>query len=334
MAKLRAYLLNNFIKSFITLFIPFFIIMSLIYIINISKLSARVTLEFNDFLMLYIYVLPDIIFSTLPLTFLGAIINSLSNISESNETIAIFSVGFKPQKILKFLIPTAILFTTIITILAIFITPYTTQKMKNYRNKKIYESKLKILPKKLSQNFGNHHIFIDENRNGKFKNVTMFTQRANGHIQIMLADNGFVKNETNSSSYLNLNDGMLYRYKDNGFNIIDFKNMKLYNNAKYYSSKILSTKEYWLKNRAKFYYYLLISLSPIFLVILYISFGIYNPRYQKNRAAIYILISVLLIYIPAIITRKLDNPYVLLVVFLTWIAISIATFKTRILKRY
>jgi lipopolysaccharide export system permease protein len=308
--------------------------MSLIYVINISKLSARVTLEFNDFIMLYTYVLPDIIFSTLPLTFLGAVINSLSNLSESNEAIAMFSVGFKPQRVLRFLLPSAMLFTTIITILAIFITPYTTQKMKNYRSKKIYESKLKILPKKLSQNFGSHHIFIDENKNGKFKNVTMFTECKSGHVQIMLAQDGFIKNETNSSSYLSLNDGMIYRYKNIDFNIIDFSNLKLYNNSKYYSSKILSTKEYWLKHSGKFYYYLLISLSPILLIILYVSFGIYNPRYQKNRAAVYILISVLLIYIPAIVTRKLDNPYVVAAVFATWLVLSVVTFKNKISKRY
>jgi lipopolysaccharide export system permease protein len=162
----------------------------------------------------------------------------------------------------------------------------------------------------------------------------MFTERKSGHVQIMLAQDGFIKNETNSSSYLSLNDGMIYRYKDKGFNIIDFSNLKLYNNTKYYSSKILSTKEYWLKHSGKFYYYLLISLSPILLIILYVSFGIYNPRYQKNRAAVYILISVLLIYIPAIVTRKLDNPYVVAAVFATWLVLSVVTFKNKILKRY
>ncbi len=334
MARLKAYLLTNFTKSFTTLFIPFFIIMSLIYIINISKLSARVTLEFSDFLMLYVYVLPDIIFSTLPLTFLGAVINSLSNLSENNEAIAIFSVGYTPKKLVKLLLPTALLFTLIITIIAIFITPYTTQKMKNYRNKKIYESKLKILPKKLSQTFGKHHVFIDENKNGKFKNVTMFTENSDGHVQILLADSGFIKNDINSSSYLNLDNGRLYRNKDNGFNIVNFKNMKIYNNSKYYSKKILPTKEYWLKEKAKFYYYLLISLSPLFLIVLYISFGIYNPRYQKNRAAFYIILSVLLIYIPSIITRKLSSPYILVAVLIAWVVLSIYIFNKKVLKRY
>ena len=333
MAKLKTYILNNFIKSFITLFVPFFIIMSLIYIINISKLSSKITLEFQDFIILYLYVLPDIIFSTLPLTFLGAVINSLSNLSESNEAIAIFSVGYTPKKIANYLLPTAFLFTALITILAIFITPYTTQKMKNYRNKKIYESKLKILPKKLSQSFGKHHIFIDENIDGKFKNVTMFTQDRNGKTQILLAKSGYVYNDANSS-YLNLDNGILYRNTKSGFSIIDYKNLKLYNNSKYYSKKILPPIEYWKKNIEKFYYFILISFSPLFLIYLYIAFGIYNPRYQKNLAALYIVISVLLVYIPAILIRRLENIYLLIAFLIGWIVISIIVFNKKVLKRY
>jgi len=334
MDRLKAYILSNFTRSLITLFIPFFTIMSLIYIINISKLSAKMVLEFQDFFTLYLYVLPDIIFATLPLAFLGAIINSLSHLSESNEVIAIFSIGYRPKKILSYFLPISLIFTVIIVIISIFITPYATQKMYNYRNKKIYESNLKILPKKLSQTFGKHHIFIDENKNGKFKNVTMFTERQDGHMQILLSKDGFMKNEVNSSSYLNLHNGMLYRYRNNGFSIVDFENMKLYNTSKYVSSKILSTKDYWLEHRAKFYYYLLISLSPLLLILLYISLGVYNPRYQRNLSSLYMIGSILLIYLLAIVTRKTDSFYVLIAVFLLWIFISILFFNKRVLKRY
>ncbi len=333
MAKIKQHILNNFLKSFLTLFVPFFIIMSLIYIINIAKLSAKVTLDFSDFITLYSYVLPDIIFATLPLTFIGAIINSLSNMTENNETTALFSLGYSPKKIIHYLLPTAVMFTIFTTILAIFIIPYANQKMTNYRAKKVYESKLKILPKKLSQNFGKHHIFIEENRDGKFKDVTMFTKQSDGSIQILLSKEGNINNDINSS-YLNLDNGTLYKHNNKEFQIVDFKNMKLFNNSKYYSNKILNTKEFWLKHKAKFYYQLLIALSPLMLFILYISFGIFNPRYQKNLASIYILISVLLIYLPAIITRKLNNPYVLVAILILWLVISITTFNKKILKRY
>ncbi len=333
MDRLKAYILSNFTKSFITLFVPFFIIMSLIYIINISKLSSKMVITSKDFMILYTYVLPDIIFVTLPLAFLGAIINMLSNLSENNELIAIFSIGYTPKKILSYLIILTILFTLIVSTLSLFITPYTTQKMQNYRNRLIYESNLKVLPKKLSQSFGNHHIFIDENKNGKFKNITMFTKQGN-NSQILLAKSGFIKNDLNSSSYLNLNNGLLYRYKKDGFTIIDYKNLKLFNNSKYLSNKILDTKDYWLKHKGKLYYYILISLSPILLLLFYFSLAIFNPRYQRNKASISIIISILMIYIPAIIARKIDNIYTLTAIIIFWITISIFLFYKNILKRY
>jgi len=335
MVKIKQYLLNNFTKSFLTLFIPFFIIISLIYNLKIAKLSAKITLSFYDFATLYLYFLPDIIFATVPLTFIGAIINSLTNLSQTNETTALFSIGYSPKSLIKFFLPIAILFTIFTTITSIFIIPYTTQSLNNFKAQKIYESKLKILPKKLSQNFGNQHIFIQENNNGIFKDVTMFSKQKDGNVQILIAQKGAIKNNNiNSSSYLSLDNGILYRYKSDKFTIIDFKNMKLFSNSKYYSKKIINTKEFWKKYRKKFYYYILISLSPLFLLILYISFGIYNPRYSKNLSSVYIFISVLLIYNPAILARKYDSIYIVIATLFIWIVISILIFNKKLLKRY
>ncbi len=334
MDRLKKYILSNFTKSFTTLFVPFFIILSLIYIINISKLSAKITLDAVDFAKFYLYVLPDIIFSTIPLAFIGATINSFSNLSQSNEIIAVFSTTYKPKKLIKYLFPTALLFSLIIGTLGLFISPYANQKMKNFKSKKIYESNLKVLPKKLSQHFGNNHIFIEKNENNIFKNVTMFRQNSDKSMQLLVAKQGFISNELNSSSYLNLDNGSIYKHKNGGLQIVDFKNMKIYNSSKFYSKKILNTKEYWRVNKSKLYYYILISLSPLILFTMYIAFGIYNPRYQANRAYFYILFSVILIYIPAIFTRKSGNIYMLIATILLWIVIAIYIFKTRVGKRF
>ena len=334
MDRLKKYLLSNFAKSFTTLFVPFFVILSLIYIINISKLSARITLDATDFATFYLYVLPDIIFSTIPLAFIGAIINSISNLSQSNEMIAIFSTTYKPKKLIQYLLPTALLFSLIIGTLGLFISPYANQKMKNFKSKKIYESNLKVLPKKLSQHFGNNHIFIEKNEKGIFKNVTMFRQNSDKSMQLLVSKNGFINNELNSSSFLNLDDGSIYKHKNESFQIVDFKNMKIYNSSRFYSKKILNTRDYWQINKSKLYYYLLISASPLLLFAMYIAFGIYNPRYQANRTYFYILFSVILIYIPAIFTRKSGNIYMLLATLLLWLIIATYLFKTRVSKRF
>jgi len=334
MVKVKEFLLSNFFKSFLTLFLPFFIIIALTYLIKISNLSSKVNLNFIDFATLFLYALPYIIFATIPLAFIGAIINTFAKISEENEMIAIFSLSYPPLKILKFFLPTAILTSIFLTFLTLYIVPYADQISSNFKKEKIYEAKLKVLPKKLSQNFGNNHIFIEKNENGKFKNITMFKEEDSGYLQILLAKNGKIYSPKNSNSYLNLNNGSLYRYKDKNFQIIDFKNMKLFNNKRFYASKILTPKEFWKSRKSKFYYYLLISLSPVLTLGMLISLGIFNPRYHKNIASIYILLSALFIYIPSMIAKQKASLYLTIAIIVIWIVISLITFKQKLLKRY
>lgn len=334
MLKLKSYISKTFAKSFLALFIPFYTIISLTYLMNISRLSSRISLNANDFFTFYAFVIPDIIFITLPLTFLGAIINSFSKLSENNETIAIFTLSYSPKKVLKSLFPMALLFTLLLLVITAFIIPYSNQEMSNFKSKKIYESNLKILPKSLSQDFGKHHIFIEENNDGQFKNVTMFTSKEKGQFQVLVSNTGSVINIPNKPSYLNLNKGSIYQTKTNGLQIINFDNMKLFNKAKYYTTKVVSAYRYWLAHKQKFYYYALISLTPLLLFIFFLSVSIYNPRYQKNRSSLYILLSTLIIYIPAILARKEISPYPTIGVMFLWIFLSFLFYNTKILKRY
>jgi len=334
MAKAKAFILENFTRSFLTLFLPFFVIISIIYIIKISNLSFKANLDFTDFATLFIYMLPHIIFATIPLSFIGATVNSFAKLSQENELIALFSIGYLPKHLLKYMAIVALLFSILLSITTIYIIPLANQKMNNFKKAKIYEAKLKILPKKLSQNFGNHHIFIEENRDNKFKNVTLFTQEKGNYLQILLSKDGSLENNSKQNSYLNLNNGVLYRYKDKNFQIIEFKNLKLFNNQKLYRSKILTPIEYWNRDKKEFLYYLLIAISPLFIYVMLISLSIFNPRYQKNRAAAYILLSALIIYIPAMITKKSGNIYLFLSFLLLWTILSFIAYRFKISKRF
>ncbi len=334
MVKAKLYILKLFSKSFLTLFIPFYIIISLTYLLNISRLSSRMTLNMHDFFTFYSFVIPDIIFITLPLTFLAAIINLFSKLSDNNEMIALFSLGITPKNIVKMLFPLSLLFTLLLLITAIFIIPYSNQTMKNFKNRKLYESNLKILPNRLSQDFGNHHIYIEKNMQNSFKNITMFTPKEKNNFQILIADTGSVINLPNRPGYLNLNNGSIYHSHNDLLKIINYKNMKLFNRAKLYSSKVDSFKKYWLEHKRKFYYYILLSLTPLLLYIFYFSMGIYNPRYQKNFASLYILMSVIIIYVPSVIARKFEKPYITLAVIFFWLLLSLITYKLRVTKRY
>ncbi len=334
MVKAKEFILENFTKSFLTLFVPFFTIIALIYLIRVSNISYKVNLGFIDFLTMFAYFLPHIIFASIPLTFIGAVVNTFSKLSYDNELIAIFSLGYTPWRLLKFLLPTAFLFSLFLTILTLLIIPYADQKVDNFKAEKYYEAKLKILPKKLSQSFGKHHIFIESSSNNHFKNVTMFSQEGNGYMQILLAKKGYLSKDLNSSSYLSLSDGSLYKYKDKNFKIVDFQNLKLYNNKRFYAKKIKKPSKYWKKNMKKFYYYLLISLSPFLTVAMLFALGVFNPRYQKPITPLYILASALFVYIPAMIAKEKASFTVTVGVIILWIAVSIILFKRKLARRY
>ncbi len=331
MVRAKKFILESFVKSFLTLFIPFFIIISIIYIIQLSNLSFKINLNFTEFMTLYLYMLPKILFSTIPLSFVGAVINSLAKLSSENELMALFSLSYSPKNIIKYLLPISALISIFLLLMTIFIIPMTSQKIENFKKRKIFEAKLKIVPKKLSQSFGKFHIFIENNNKGKFENVTLFSNEKNGYLQILLSKTGSL--EKNKTQYLNLNNGYLYKYRDKIFQIVDFENLKIYNNKRFYSNKPLTFKEFWKINNRDFLYYILVSLSPLFTLLLLIGLGIYNSRYQKNLSSFFILMVVLLIYIPVAIINRIGSLYGVIATLIGWFIISILIFKKRT-KRY
>ncbi len=331
MAKAKKFILDEFVKSFLTLFIPFFIIISIIYIIQLSNLSFKINLNFIEFMTLYLYMLPKILFSTIPLSFIGAVINAFAKLSTHNELIALFSLSYSPKSLIKYLFPVTALTSIALLLMTLFIIPVTSQKIENFKKRKIFEAKLKIVPQKLSQNFGKFHIFIENKKENKgFENVTLFSNEKDGYLQILLAKTGSL--EQNKTSYLNLNNGYLYKYKDKNFQIIDFKNLKIYNNKRFYSNKPMSYKEFWKKNDKDFLYYILVSLSPLFTLLMLIAFGIYNSRYQKNLSSFYILVTVLIIYVPVALINRIGSFYSLIATLLLWLLVSFILFYKRTKK--
>ncbi len=333
MDSLKSYIISKIIKNFLTLFLPFFALMSAIYIVNISRFSAKINLSTLDFFTLFSYTLPDILSTAVPLAFFGAVVNSFASLSYNSEMIAIFSLGYSPKKIVKTLLPTTILLTSALLLLSLIIKPITEQKAEIFKTKKIYEEKLKILPNKLSQNFANHHIFIEKGNQNSFENITLFSKEKDNTTQILLAKNGNIVN-TKPQSYLNLNNGTLYKHQNNSYTIINFKNLKLYNTQKEYLPTFKTINNFWKSRKKQMLYHTFIAISPLLLLLLLISVGIYNNRYETNLSTLYLFIISIGVYILALFIRKNGNFTLVILFSLILVAISILTFKNRLLKRY
>ncbi len=328
----KGYILKNFLKSFFALFVPFFIIILISYIIKLSTITAKLNLEFFDFLMMLLYIMPKIFFVTLPLTFIAAVINTFAKLSNENEILTLFSLGYKPNKLIRYFFLLTLLYSILLLLIAVFIVPLSEQKMDNFKNKKIYEAKLKIVPKKLHQSFGKAHIFIDRNDNGIFKHVTLFQKENKKTLQILLAKSGSLQKE--KRAYLNLNNGSLYKYVDNRFQIVYYKNMKIYNDKRFYQKKILPPLKYWKKKKGGLLFNILISLSPLIFLPALIALGIYNPRYEKNLSSFYIFGVVLVIYLPALLVNKNGNIALFGIILTLWTLLSFFIYYKKLLKRY
>ena len=53
MAETRRYLLNTFAKSYLLVFLPFLLIVSLVFLVQISILSSRINLETEELMVFF-----------------------------------------------------------------------------------------------------------------------------------------------------------------------------------------------------------------------------------------------------------------------------------------
>ena len=122
--------------------------------------------------------------------------------------------------------------------------------------------------------------------------------------------------------------------------ILLYKNLDIFNTQ---NTQVLGSKgiiSYWKKalvdkGRAKdFATFILISIFPILTFLLSISIGIFNPRYESNKAYPYIFVTILLYYI-LIYSFASSNPILSLIAIpILFFITSFIFFKNKILKRY
>ena len=110
MAKTREFFLDIFFKSFLLVFLPFLLIVSLVFLIQLSILSAKINLNAIDLIKLFIYLIPEIFLYTIPFSLIAAIANSFGKLSEENELTALFALGHRPFRFVRYLLPSLFLF--------------------------------------------------------------------------------------------------------------------------------------------------------------------------------------------------------------------------------
>lgn len=344
MDRVNRYLLQHFIAVFASLFTTLFFIMSIVFFIQIARITSVIQITFWELGKLYIFMLPKIFLFTVPISFFIAIALMLFKLSRENETIVLFTLGHAPAKIAKFFMLVSVILTSLLLVNSMILIPLSMQLNANFVDYKRTEAKLNIKATEFGQKFSDWLVFMEGSSEGSskqaYERVVMYKDGgAKENERIVLSQNADIINNQGELK-LKLQDGRAYEMSPESLHQVTFKTMIIHTQPNNKVKEVTSIKEYWMQittnaKRAKnFAFYILISLFPIVSVLFALSFGIVTYRYQ--RSGIYgSIFLVIFTYFAAIMLFAKNYPFIAIgSISLLFLISSIVVFKKKILARY
>ncbi len=314
MVKIKGYITTNFTKSFLTIFLPFFLIISLVYLVKISALTAQIKLTFIELLTLFSYSVPDIVFYTLPLSFIAALANVLVKLSTDNELIALYALGLPARRILHNLFLISLLFSLLLLTFSFLAMPMSKQLYKSFKEEKKSEAKLNIVPGKLGQKFGEYYVYVKERNEstGRFKDLVIYNRTDMLHEQFFAATEGIMRRSNDQPSLL-LQKGYGYTYTQESLQEAQYETLEAFDTTRTRHFHFEDIVTYWQKAATdakimhRMLFFLFVSLIPLLSVYLVAAFTMINPRYQSNHTFLVIFATALLLYLTASSLEKWGN---------------------------
>lgn len=301
MVNVKGYIASNFTKSFLTIFLPFFIIISLVFLVRIAALTSKIQINFAELLLLYGYSIPEIVFYTLPLSFIAALANVLINLSQGNELIALYALGLKSKKILRGLLWIGLLFSILLSTISLLAMPLSKQFYKAFKQEKRSDAKLNIVPGELGQKFGNYYIYVKDKTEDRFENIVIYNRTDKANEQFFSSQSGKMNRSGNVASLM-LNEGYGYTYSDEKLQQAEYKTLEIFDSSQKRGFQFKSIISYWQtaeqdsKIMNKLMFFIFVSLIPLLSVYLVAAFTMINPRYQANHSFIVIFANTIFFY--------------------------------------
>jgi len=315
--SISSYLSKNFQSSFFTIFLPLFFIGSLVFIIKISALTASIQISFIEMMQLFGYNLPSILFYTLPISFLVAIVMTLLRLSSDNELMALFALGSNAKIILYRFYFIAALFSLVLLILSLGLMPKTEQQFKAFKLEKTSQAQININPSKLGQKFGDLFVYVQSKAGDTMNNIVIYKKDKEHSDQLFIAKKANFKNE-NSVVTLSLNNGSGYTFTKDALKKINYETMKVYKNLNIEAFTYNNILQYWIKKsfnpkkKSKIFFFIFASFIPLLALSIIAAFSIINPRYQKNYAYHILAITTIGLYGMAIVLKTKGTPLMVL----------------------
>jgi lipopolysaccharide export system permease protein len=339
MHKLEKYIIKNLSLLFLSIFTPLFAIASIIFLIKLATYTAVIQLNVTDMLKLYVFILPDLLFYTLPISFFVSTAITFNKLSNDNEMIVIFSLGVNPKSILKIILKPAIMLSVILATISFVIIPHTTTLSKNFIQYKKSEAKLNLSASQYGHKFGKWLLYIGHENNDKlYSDVFLFNKDKKEEV-IIVAKTAEIINNINILK-LKLSNGQAYSYSKNKFTQLDFQQMIINNTLSTNLITYESPIQYWFsdidkeKKKKWFIIYSILSLFPLITIFLSISFGVVHVRHQKAKIYVALLLSTILYYGSATGLYKSLGYNAIPIVLITSLVVSYFIFKYKIVKKF
>jgi len=321
MHKISKYILNEFFPIFSTLFFIIGLIVSLIFIISISNVTSGLQISFFELIKLYILSLPQIIFIAIPLSFFIASASLYSRLSETQELVALFSLGFKPIKLLKPITLLAIIISLINLFILFVSIPYSKVAFTNLKNQKKQEAKFNFQSSQISQQFGTWSIFAQQSNKNNYSNLYLYNSKEKRFI---IAKNADLKNEKGYLQF-NLHLGNVYDF-NKMFNI-SFQKMVINQEIPKIKISIFNFANYFTYNKKLFTKYLPFALIPLALLFFIPLISFFHPRLHKNKTLAY---SILILAIYIVITFANKNFYISILIPVIFFIIGGVLYKWKV----
>lgn len=340
MDKLRRYILSNLSLLFFSIFLPLFAIASVIFMIKLATYTAVIQLSVAEMGKLYLFVLPELFFYTLPIAFVVSGALALYRLSNDNEMVVVFSLGIPPLFIARILNKPALLLSLLLFIDFLVVTPYIKNISRNFIEQKRAEAKFNLSASEFGHSFGEWMLFINQsdNANRAYGDIVLFSKEMKEEI-LIYAKNAELIND-NGVLQFRLDDGQSYSYSNDIYRQMPFKTAYINDMLSNDPTVFRNILDYWTNVERReqkdqtFITSTLLSLFPVISVYLIIALGIVHARHQNRWIYLWLFLSIVGFYSAAIVAQQWIGFHTIWVVAIGWILLTYGFFIHLVGKRF
>lgn len=336
MKILIKYIRKLFWVLFMSIFMPLFLIASIIFLIKIATYTAIIQLTLQEMGILFLFMLPELLFFTLPISFFIAATLTLSRLSNDNEVVVLFALGIKPKVLLRAFFMPAALLSAVLIFNFFVLYPHTKILSKNFMSYKKSEAQLNLSASEFGHRFGNWLLYIGkEDDNKSYSDVVLFNKNEAKEEIFIRAKKAEIINDSGILR-LKLISGEGYNYSKDKFTQVNFETMQINDTIKNDLYKYQTPTEYWFdkRNKKMFVTNTILAFFPLLTLFLVISIGVVHARHQKSRVYLLLFLSVIIYYALALGLQGIIGISLVPVFLALWLLATYMIYRKTIIAKF